>query len=393
MGEGKSTALRRLLRISVPFTLLSLLSIDLVLPSYLTRLGASPLILGEIYSLRIGFRLAARFVGGLLSGKLGYKRLLILSFSLRTASYWMLYMGSGLQLCVVGLILLATSGGLESPAYLSLVALAGSKAAASFGIALSLRMAPAISAPLITGVVAQEMGPRYIFGLTALLSLTSLGLVVMLYPDHLKGGGRRGYRELLTREFFLLMASASLLFTCVSGFRPFFYWWVTEVLHCDYTTLGSIVALGEVLAFFSRIYTGFIAEKIGYAAAYALVGILRSASLAAMAVVSNLLAVALSYLALRGLMAAPSRNALISRITPREMYGLAYALVGLAMDSGALAGPVLMGLVVERYGPQEGFMLLSALYLIFVLLAAQLRKVNYSQVVSRGNGSASPPDD
>jgi len=74
-----------------------------------------------------------------------------------------------------------------------------------------------------------------------------------------------------------------------------------------------------------------------------------------MATASSLMTVTLSYLALRGLMAAPSRNALISRIAPREMYGLAYALIGLAMDLGALAGPVLVGLVVERWGLRAGF--------------------------------------
>jgi len=372
---GREERLAGLLRVSAPFTILSLLSVDLVVPSYLARLGASPLILGEIYSLRTGFRLAARAVSGLLSERLDYKRLLVLSFSLKAASYWTLYIGGGLEVSVAGLILLAASEGLESPAYLSLIALAGNRAATSFGIALSLRTAPAILAPLATGIIAQRLGLRHVFGLAALISLTSLGLVAKLYSDHSREEGRREYRALLTRRFILLMTSASLLFICVSGFRPFFYWWVVEELHYDYATLGSIVALGEVLALFSRIYTGLIAERIGYATAYALVGILRSASLTMMATASSLMTVTLSYLALRGLMAAPSRNALISRIAPREMYGLAYALIGLAMDLGALAGPVLVGLVVERWGLRAGFTLLSVLYLVFALSAAQLRKM------------------
>ena len=383
-GSLDSIGVRDLVRISALFTIIEFVRMDIIMPSYLARLGADPAALGLIYSTGAGARSIARVLGGIVMSLVGWKRLVATSFLIRILSYLLLSYSNRLECATIAIISISASRGLETPAYLSAIALAsGSAVARGFGLALSLRMAPGIIAPLLTGLIAEHASPIAVFMISGTLCLASLVMVVM--SRNWEGTSNFSFKRckhFLSQQFALLLISTFTLFTAVGSFRPFFYYWITDELRQGYATLGVIVTVSEILALFSRVYSGVLAERIGYSTAFALVGVVRSLSLLAMSLSSSLIVVVASFLTLRSIMAAPSRNALISRMVPKELYGVAYALVGLAADMGGALGPALIGYIIGKYGFQIGFTTLAAIYLVFTAVALQLKKLRSIDVES-----------
>ena len=135
-----------------------------------------------------------------------------------------------------------------------------------------------------------------------------------------------------------------------------------------------LVTVGELVGVFARVFTGVLAENIGYLTTFALVGAVRATFLAFMSLSTSLLAAWISYLGIRAIVAAPPRNALISRLAPPSLYGVAFATIGIAIDIGSIIGPALSGYIIENYGFGPAFFFLSLVYIVFSASLALQRK-------------------
>ncbi|RLE69923.1 MAG: hypothetical protein DRJ37_07295, partial [Thermoprotei archaeon] len=104
-----------------------------------------------------------------------------------------------------------------------------------------------------------------------------------------------------------------------------------------------------------------------------LVGFVRTISVLLLIFVREPILIAFSYILRVSVMAAPPRNALISILCEREVYNLAYSVVGIFIDIGRIAGPVIVGYVISQYGFNLGFIAISLFFIAFTLTLLVLK--------------------
>lgn len=368
--------------LSLVLSLVTIVRLNVILPSYIVSLGGDFLLVGAIYSAASIFRSVARLLSGLGAERLGNKRIIELSLLVRMAAFTLLYVARDVVLLSLGYVLIAMAEGLESPVFLSTTALAFGETeivATAFGIAISARHAPGIAAPMITGYVADNAGPHAVFILGLAASLLALAAASRIEiagrsPEN-REGFFRGVNSILDRRFLLLLLTSVLLFQTVSAFRPLFSYWMVEEVGISYTALGAVLSIESLMALASRIYTGVLSDRLGHVRVLSIIGLVRSAIYFAFTATLDPLLIASLYV-LRGvLVAAPSRNALVSKLA-KEHYTIAYSIIGLAIDLGRITGPMIAGLVASMFGTEAGFTAIALISLAYGLAILTLRQLD-----------------
>lgn len=127
----------------------------------------------------------------------------------------------------------------------------------------------------------------------------------------------------------------------IHGLLPVF---LTSVLGASAETIGLIEGVGEATASISKLFSGWISDKLGKRKALTIVGYGLSAlskPLFALATSSSLvLGARFSDRVGKGIRGAP-RDALIGEMVPSELHGAAYGLRQALDTAGAFAGPLI----------------------------------------------------
>ncbi len=376
--DEKSSALMKikeiaLLSIALSFTVL--ISMNVVLPNYIANLGADIALIGLAFSLRSIVRCIARLICGFGSNFLTRRLIILLGLFIKALAFFIIYSAINVIMVAVGMMFLAFSEGLIEPIFLSSTAdvfAETSMAAMAFGIAFSIRRSPSVIAPAFTGFIADNLGVRFTFLLGVIFSI--LGAIVSLkikFENYNHGNENKinliNIKSLMNRPFILLLLSSVFLFMAVGALGPIFSYWVVNELGYSYTILGMILTAGAFVGLLSRIYIGYVSDKIGHINTLIIVGLIRILSVLLLIFVRDPVLIAVSYLLRVSVMAAPPRNALISTLCEREFYNLAYSVVGMFIDVGRIIGPVFIGYIIDLYGFSFGFITISLFLFAFIL--------------------------
>lgn len=372
----------RLGQLAITAGLLSLagfINFRMAVPSLLAALGGSAFLLGAVFSSVAAVRAAARILGGVVRDSKGDRLVLTLSAALRALSFLSLMLATKVHQVLLGASLFAAAQGLESTALLSATAVRAANAGmvgVLFGLVLTLRMLPGTFSSLLTGLLADTYGLRAVFGAGLLLSLPALAVGAILK-------GRCGVEEragyacvgaCFTVRYLLLLAATFLLFVSVSSFVPLLTYWLVS-RGVGLATIGTILFARSLLAAFSRVYSGYLADKLGDVEVLALVGAVRALTLTLVPHAEGLLPLAVLVVAHGSLMAAPSRNALIYRAFGNVGYGKAFGIVGLSQDLGGVVGPLLAGMLAESLGYEAAFYFMALTLVLYMGLVIALRGV------------------
>ncbi len=383
MKEDSRGSFRSIVAISISISLPALMSIGIVLPNYMASMGLSIAAIGYLYSIRAVVRALTRLLYGAVQAKFPSEKSLFIGMLVRCLAFYILFTASNTALIATGILVLAVSEGLIEVTFLSATAQALTDTAATalgFGLALSIRQSPTIIAPVLTGYIADFIGLGNVFAIASILSLTSALISLKIQVDgQIRrkeiGHSMRSFRRILNKKFTLLLIATSIFFASISSFQPVFSYWIINEMKLSYAILGLIVSIGSFIALFSRIYTGYLADRFGCINILILVGFLRSILVLMLPLSNNAWIIASIYALRRSIMAAPPRNALIANMFPPEHYGLAYGLIGASIDIGRIIGPAITGLIIDSYGFHMGFIFMAILLALFSLAMLILKSI------------------
>ncbi len=369
----------KLLIITTAFSLTSVININVIIPSYIAQLGGTILTVGLVYSVMSITRVTSGIMSGVIRDKYGGKIAILLSLLASIISFLILSISNNMKVLIFGLLVLSFSRGFEIPALFSTTATIASEVsltATLFGLVLTIRFLPVSISPMITGLIADKFGIQITFMIGALFSLVSFFIALKIdFKEEIKG--EIHWKILLRKEFLILFISTFFLFISVTSLTPLISYWTVEVLGFDYTTLGLILTMRNLITIFSRIYSGFLADKLGELNTLIFVGILRFISLILFPFTTDPLMITLLMILHGSLVAAPPRSAYISRLFSKEDYGKAFGTLSIAQNMGWIIGPLLVGFVAEFYGYFMAFATLALTilaYTMFILILKLITK-------------------
>ena len=153
-------------------------------PLYLEQLGATPLVIGTVYS-AFGFAmLLAHIPAGYLSDRIGRRPLIQVAWIMGLATTWVMALGPSLEIFVAGFVLYGVTGFVTSPLF-SYVTAARGKLTAGRAITLTSAMynLGAVLGPVSGGWIGEQFGMRTIFTWAAVVFVLSTVLVLFLKPQ------------------------------------------------------------------------------------------------------------------------------------------------------------------------------------------------------------------
>ncbi len=368
------------LKVSLALSLLTLINYGMALPALVASLGGTVLVVGSVLSLAAFFRAVSRVFAGFLRDRLGDRPVLFLAAAMRGLAFTLLAFSQDVRQVALAAVLFSSSQGFESIALLSFTAsqTVGSSATSTFfGLVLTVRMLPGTLSSVFTGFLAKTFGVKSVFAAGMLLSVAVLAALSKVeirsskHPSKIENAGR-----VLKFEYMILWLSTLFLFMAVTSFAPLLTLWVTRELGYDLAILGLVLFPQSLVALFSRVYSGYIADKLGSLKSLILVGLVRFAAFFLIPYASAPLLLA-ALVALRGsLMAGPPRNAYIASLFNRKSYGKAYGAVGVAQDMGGIVGPLASSLIAEVWGFKAAFHFMALCVAIYASLLLLLLKEN-----------------
>jgi len=359
--------------LSLALSFTALINMNVVLPGYIASLGGNVALIGLAYSLRSFVRCFARLFSGIYSQRIGGRRSIIIGLLIKASAFYLIFSAENIIMVVVGILVLSISEGFIEPTFLSSTAdMVGELGAigTAFGVAFTIRRAPSVIAPIFTGYVADSWDVRQVFLIAILFSLLGVPLSLKVkFKEKCELNGKYTFKmigSIMNRPFIMLLIAVTTLSTAFSAYNPYLSYWVTNELKYGYASLGMILTAGSIIGIFSRIYIGYISDRIGHINTLTLVGAVRAIATSTLTLASDPLSITISYALRSSVMAAPSRNALISTLCERRYLNMAYSLVGIFMDVGRIIGPTLVGSIISLYGFTYGFAAIAILYTIFI---------------------------
>ncbi|HID90730.1 TPA: MFS transporter, partial [Candidatus Bathyarchaeota archaeon] len=222
------------------------------------------------------------------------------------------------------------------------------------------------------------------FALSFALTIASvlillLGLTETKAPT-LRGGGKglldlgilgilRGNRDLL-----IVFISYFFYIGAMSCRLPFFAIYVSEELGLSYVELGFIVGAGGLLALFSRVSSGLLADRLGGKRVLVVAGLVRASAFLLIPFARDLVHLVGVYLLFSIFMCGPPRNALISKITRASTRGEVFGAIGAFGDVARTLIPIPIGLIAQNLSLRASFGTLATLTIAYVAIVSLIRE-------------------
>jgi len=352
-----------------------------VIPPYIASLGGSIFLIGAIYSAVSVARALSKVASGFIRDRLGEKPIFLLSRALYALAFLALFLSSDISHVALGLLLSALATGFELPAFMSATATVVAETAFTatlFGVILTVRSAPVVIAPVLTGFIADNYGVKAVFLTGVFLSIVSFLLLCKISVERREKTKERvtGQKPIWRKEFIILMASTYFLFASLAALVPIFSHWVVKKLGYSYTVLGFMLLARNITASLSRIYSGTLADKLGDLNLLMLVGLSRTTALIVLSCTKDPLMLTIALSMHEAFVAAPPRNAYISKTISKENYGKAFGAIGLAQELGRMTGPILAGYVAQIYCHEIAFTVLALILVFYTALILLLKFIS-----------------
>ena len=154
------------------------------LPILAERLGATDVTLSALVSMHIGVVTVMTLVAAGLVNRLGARRLVLISFVLTSGGIGLVAVAQSLTLIFVAQFFLGIAQGLGYPVLMgmSIRDVADAERNTAMGLHQSVYAIGMFAGPWLSGILADAMGIRWMFGVTAFACLTVGVLLVRLLP-------------------------------------------------------------------------------------------------------------------------------------------------------------------------------------------------------------------
>lgn len=234
--------------------------------------------------------------------------------------------------------------------------------------------------PVVGGVVADHLGHRAAFLVTAALLTVAGTLVALLVREPERGVPTAQpdpvrSRVLLSRPLVGLAAIMALIQLANALVLPVLPLFVQHLTHDEQgvaSAAGGILAVQALASAAAAVVVGRASDRLGARP----VLICCALGAAALAAPQGAATTPQQLLVLRGAMGLfvggllPASQALVARLVPEGRHGTAYGFMNTAQSVGNAAGPLLGATVAAHFGLGAPFMAVSVLLLGIVLIAA-----------------------
>ncbi len=367
-----------------------------LLPLFAAALGASDAFLGVIVSVSTLTGMLLKPAIGFLSDRSGRRTWLIvgtLFFTFMPFLYW--FIETPEQLFGIRLVHgMATA--IYGPVTLAYIAGQSKKRLAEklgwFGLA---REGGYIVGPALAGLLLLIWSPQMVFTLIGILS--ALAFIPILSLPEAPPSEPKPLKEQLKKGLATLKQSAAIWFAgaleCVNyivlyalkAFLPIY----ALSMGMNVAFIGAFFAVQEGAHILLKPFTGRLADRFAYLPIICLGMCLLGASILwlmqSSAILIFFIAAVLSGAAQA--LIFPASLALVANQVQQESLGLSMGLVGSFANAGKVIGPVLAGLLIQRFDYQQSFQLLSyslILVAISLFLVGRIKLLRPSKGIVSG---------
>jgi DHA1 family multidrug resistance protein-like MFS transporter len=358
-----------------------------LLPVYVASLGGSATDVGIVTAASaVGFILIEPF-WGLASDRIGAARPLFVAklvsaavfagYLVRTDLWWIVLLQfvrglSDVALAPIGRALLTRH-------------VAPARRGAVMGLYATTQTAARSGVGFVGGGIADWLGFRVLFVVCALLSLGSAFLALFglrgipntppaatAEPAPQRSEARAHDGDFI-RRFTTLSVVTGLGHTAM-GVRTFVTLYAVTIVGLSASEIGILASIAGAAFLICALPGGRLSDQLGRKPL-----LVAGYTIAALAPFILAAGLAQSFVALAALAAlsatgdaasAPARQAMLSDIAPAGRPGLTIGIYGIAEDVGLLFGPLLGGLIWDRFGPAVALTTFAALYLAAATCAA-----------------------
>ncbi len=361
----------------------------LLLPVYLSTLGASVAQIGLVFSVAAVVALALQLLGGWLSDSIGRLRTIAIGSLTASLGYVAMVWAPDWRWATLALCLEYVSGALVGPSFASYIAEQSTEDSRGrvFGLSKGIFLVVGVVGPLMGGTLAGRFGLRVTFLVAAVLYVAASGMRVWMARDARFASASPPERLTLVSLRSKLGATARMVLAggvvtwifltdsvkdvsdrLSMELQPLY---LTQLGGASMQQVGWLKSIGGIMTMLLTYPAGWLSDKKGERVAIsaglalqslALLQLIRSRSIQGFA------AAALLYGAGTGLL-MPSYDALISKVIPERLRGVAYGLFHTSIGFLALPAPWLGAQIWLRFGPAIPFAVTAAASLLAAVLA------------------------
>jgi MFS family permease len=358
-----------------------------LLPLYLADLGTSIDNIGLVFSLASVAMLFLQLFGGWVSDTIGRLRAIAIGSGVATLGYFLMVLANAWPAALVAICLEYVSMGLVGTSFAAFIAEESPEATRGrvFGLSTSIFMVVTVIGPPLAGLLTARFGFKPMLLAAALLYATASGLRIWMsltartsvqkVPERLSFGK---FRIHLSGMVALVTAGGVLTWLLITdGVRdvsgqlsnnllPLF---LKDIGGLDVQQIGLLIAIYGLASMPAMFLGGWIADHWNERTAIAGGYVLMAAGMAIFLAVGGFLGygAAVAVIGLGTGMMDPAYNALITKIVPENMRGMAFGLFRSSIGVFSLAAPWLGARLWTAFNPRLPFALTAAALLIIIL--------------------------
>jgi MFS family permease len=369
----------------------SMQMIQTLFPLYLRSLNASEIEIGLVVALGGISAMVTMIPSGLLIGKLGKKKLLIISvFLIAIPPAFFIFLSDWMQILPFFMVFNVAMS-FFAPSRMALVAESANQknVASLFGLMNLAWPLGGIISPVVSGYIVETMGWNQVFMVSVTISALSLIPALLIDVEETSPPEKpekeekssilgRGNLKTATKFFFLNFLQTIGL----GGVFVILPLYLKDIYDLSPSSIGLFFTLSNIIALITQIPSGYLADRFGKKRF--MMGVMLPIPVLFMLwgqtdnwlMLLALFSIAYSFWS----MTWPSALALISESFPPDMRGTAYSVMMTAERLAFSIGPIAAGYMYGSMNPVYPFYLTSASFMLS-LIPAYLIKENPRQSI------------
>jgi MFS family permease len=354
---------------------------------YLRELGAEISQVGLYFTLALIFSLTFRVFGGWLSDVVDRLRIVTLGSFAGVITFLIFALAARWEYAIAGALLLAITTALTIPAYYAHIAdqSGEDRRGRVFGIAQTIRISAWILAPPIGGLIAQNLGYRWMFLTASMLFAIATLIFVSLSrrPTTQQRSQEASLRRLRTsiREMAGLFLAGGVItwILIVDGVRDIAFnlsfdlmpVYLSDIAGMSKGQIGLLDGMFGLAAALTIYPAGWLADRTSerLVIMVGLVGMITSRLIFSFAFGFWGFAASWILLAIGGSMLTPAGSSLISKTVPKHLMGMTYGLFATSLGIFALPAPWIGSQLWESIDPRAPFLITVVLASLVILPA------------------------
>jgi len=321
---------------------------------------------------------------GFLADLLGYRRAILLAYSLLASGYLLTGQVAGTIPILASLFLVAFGASLIKPSITGTVQKTCTDAQRPLGFSIyyTLVNIGGSSGPAIQGWVVDRFGVERFYLLSAGAVLLALILILLVFKEPVAAEGETGKKSFAAflRDFGRVLTNLRLmlLILCVAGWWSMFYQlygpfplYVTDDLHGSGKALGALLAIDGVCIVLFQILAGYLVRNLSPGRAVAIATVVSSAGIAFMGIAPSIVVAGIGIVgfSIGEMIYSAHFYRYLGSIAPKDQIGMymGFAFLPIALGyflAGLIGGPIYAFFKETMHAPQLMWFAFAAVGLV-----------------------------